>query len=287
MSESAHLIGTNPQIMGILNVPQELTDAGERTAVVMLSSGLLHRVGPFRLHVDLARALARIGIMSFRIDQAGRGDSSRSEGMTAGETIQAELAIVREFLAGSQGVDNVVLVGLCSGADDALELARHNAFVKGIVLLDGFAARTPWYYIAYYGQRILDPVRLGNIIKSRLKRLTAKSSGSGDNRNVEFEELAGIRNLSTVDDARTAFGALFERDGHALCVFTGGVKEYYCYQGQLRKNLKNRTSKVWLTEVFYPSANHTYPMVKHRNELVELIISWIADRFTSRVNNKN
>ena len=40
-----------------------------------------------------------------------------------------------------------------------------------------------------------------------------------------------------IKTAKASFESVFDRGGAALCVFTGGIKDYYCRDGQLRENL--------------------------------------------------
>lgn len=275
--ETAHLIGENPLLMGVLTLPPQ--DVARRdTAIVFLSSGLLHRPGPFRLHVDMARRLAQSGFVSLRLDQAGRGDSNRSQGMTTAETVRQEIQSVQQLLRAKAGTERLIVVGLCSGADDALEAASYCDAMIGLILLDGFAARTWRYYVTYYASRLFDPARLRIILGNRLARFRRKieSTSSGDTGQAE---LAVIRNFPDIDVAKDSFGSVFDRGGAALCVFTGGIKDYYCSDGQLRENLGLKKSDERLTELFYPDASHTYPFTVHRNELVRVTAEWCEQRF--------
>ena len=60
-------------------------------AVVLFNAGLIHRMGPFRLHVHLARRLAEQGLDVFRFDMPRIGDAP------AGTHPDAE-SVVREAL---------------------------------------------------------------------------------------------------------------------------------------------------------------------------------------------
>src|SRR5205823_3052307 len=54
--------------------------ATPRRAIVLLDAGATYRIGPNRLHVELARRLARDGDLVLRIDQSGIGDSAPRDG---------------------------------------------------------------------------------------------------------------------------------------------------------------------------------------------------------------
>ena len=53
MKEEIVTFGTNHQMVGVLSATE---DSSKRPVVLMFNSGFLHRVGPFRLWVDCARA---------------------------------------------------------------------------------------------------------------------------------------------------------------------------------------------------------------------------------------
>ena len=74
MSERPVMIGADRNLMGIVCEPDGPWPAS-RPAMIMLNAGLIHRVGPNRLHVRLARELAARGFLSLRLDLSGRGDS--------------------------------------------------------------------------------------------------------------------------------------------------------------------------------------------------------------------
>jgi hypothetical protein len=264
--------------MGVLSLPPD--DAKTRdAAVVILSAGLLHRVGPFRLNVDLARCLATAGFATLRLDQAGRGDSTRSEGLTSQETVQQELLAAGELIKTRTGIEKLIVVGLCSGADDALASIEFHENIMGIILLDGFAARTWRYFVTYYMSRLGSPARVMKILGARVRRLRTRIAGTSTGGEVGLAELSGVRDFPDLASARKAFGHLFERGGIALCIFTNGVGDYYCQHGQLRSNLGLDKNDDRLTEVFYPEANHTYPTVAHRKRMVRLAVDWCDQYF--------
>ena len=72
MNESAIEFGPGQEISAILTEPEHRVSD---VAVVIVNAGLVHRVGPFRLHVILARELARSGFLAVRMDVSGLGYS--------------------------------------------------------------------------------------------------------------------------------------------------------------------------------------------------------------------
>src|SRR6185436_6886506 len=81
------------QLVGILSYPPGAQPAARSDtlspatpaapAFIILNAGVLHRVGPHRLHVILARRIAASGLPSLRLDLGGIGDSIASSDATS------------------------------------------------------------------------------------------------------------------------------------------------------------------------------------------------------------
>ena len=107
-----------------------------RPAVVMFNAGLIHHVGPHRMHVKLARALAARGFGAARVDFAGIGDSmTRADRLSPIELMQREAGEVLDELE-RRGHRTFILLGLCSGAQAARQIACADARVRGVVLIN-------------------------------------------------------------------------------------------------------------------------------------------------------
>lgn len=112
---------------GLFGIETERAGAGDgaRPTVVLLSSGTDTHVGPSRLWVQLARRWAASGhARCVRVDLSGWGESDPRPGRPA-RVLRAPEAFddVAEVVAGVGDPRRVVLVGLCSGAYQALESA--------------------------------------------------------------------------------------------------------------------------------------------------------------------
>jgi pimeloyl-ACP methyl ester carboxylesterase len=111
--------------LGLFAIITQRPARPHRPTLVLLNTGSDHHIGPGRQWVEWGREMARRGFRSVRVDLSGLGDSPVRPGQIferpyapeAGEDIAEVIAQVDE----GQGV---VLVGLCSGARNALEAAR-------------------------------------------------------------------------------------------------------------------------------------------------------------------
>ena len=139
IGEEVVLFGSASTLVGIVTAPPiDATDAA-RPGVILLNAGLLHRIGPNRLHVELARRLAAMGLVVLRFDFSGVGDSDvRGDDLPFWETTIQETREAMTFLGKSRGPQRFVLMGLCSGAVGSFRTARVDSRVAGAVLLD------PW-----------------------------------------------------------------------------------------------------------------------------------------------
>ena len=66
MNESVIEFGNSNKISGVLTTPSNKSTSNP--CIILLNAGLLHKIGPYRLNVDLARNLSEKSFYSFRFD---------------------------------------------------------------------------------------------------------------------------------------------------------------------------------------------------------------------------
>ncbi len=137
--ESIHCISAAPALFGIVTEPTE--SSASLPWIVILNAGAAYRVGPGRLHVQLARQLAVLGYPCLRMDISGLGDSVAGSGQVENDTYAAtafrDIAIACDYLQSLQSGRPIVLMGLCSGAYAAFQSAAqlpHPALVESILI---------------------------------------------------------------------------------------------------------------------------------------------------------
>jgi alpha-beta hydrolase superfamily lysophospholipase len=108
-------------LFGVVTEPA--VDAG-LPPLVLLNVGLLHHIGPGGLWVDVARQWAAKGARVLRFDLGGIGESPalpyHSEGVEYPLEAVEDIVDAMRFVA-PDDYENVILVGICSGAYHALE----------------------------------------------------------------------------------------------------------------------------------------------------------------------
>ncbi len=124
MSEEAVLFGEMKSLVGIVTDPPEGGGNDHRPAIILLNPGMVHRVGPGRIYVTIARKLAAMGFVVLRFDLSGIGDSAvRHDNLPFDKSAVRETQNAMDFLQATRGLGHFILMGICSGARISLQAA--------------------------------------------------------------------------------------------------------------------------------------------------------------------
>ena len=136
--ESAELIGDAGRLFGVFSTPESPPPA--RRGLLLLNAGAVHRIGPSRLHVALARRWAALGHAVLRMDVAGIGDSlplaAEPENVVYTASASDDVAQAVAFLRRQPGVTEVHALGLCSGGYNAFKAAVAGVPLDGVLLIN-------------------------------------------------------------------------------------------------------------------------------------------------------
>lgn len=259
--ESSHVFGEG--LIGILHAGAAI--ASQETAVILLNAGMVHRIGPHRGSVELARAVAGAGFPVFRYDQSGLGDSPVSRQVSA-ERRHEELKAAMELVNARTGATRFVVGGICSAADDAFHLATIEPRVHGVLLLDGLAYRTPGYWLRHLPPRVFNPVKLWNWWRSRSHAQPG---------------MENFRDWPSRQDAIAAVKGMVSRDVRMLFVFTGGAYRYFNHAGQLPTALGGAIESRQVSSEYWPDCDHTFYLKRDRSRLQQRVISWLSQEYAS------
>lgn len=274
MTEEVLQFGGNTPMMGILTLPRESPDhLSEPLVFVLLNAGFLHRAGPRRLYVRLARTLAEVGFSTLRVDLTGRGDSSGRAELRNEHTLMADCQKIVSALEARLGPTKLVLGGLCSGADNAIALVQYEPRVVGMFLIDPTCYPDSGFKLRQFFRKYLDIPRIIAHLKQRIsgKKLLSEQPQDYDNLTI------GV--LPTQKQLRCAFQAICERKGRALSVFTSG-QEHYNKVGQLARILELPDYDQYCVERYFSTASHTFDIEKHRRLLLNEIKTWSSGFFS-------
>ena len=133
-SERPVRFGPAGRLFGMLAGP---TLESTLPAIVLLTTGVEHQVGPHRLYVPLARQWAATGHTVLRYDVGGVGDSITPPGEPENSSYPPhmldDLALAIAFVRRNVPNRPVIVAGLCSGGWASYLAAREGLPVEGIV----------------------------------------------------------------------------------------------------------------------------------------------------------
>lgn len=262
--------GEGGRLFGILTLPSvPFHNPQELPVFVFFNAGLLHRVGPHRLYVRLARDLSRMGFSSLRVDLAGKGDSPPRPGLANQQSAAADYEEILRVLESRLAPGPLVLAGLCSGADNAIRLTPKDSRVVGLVLLDPVCSPDDGFRTRAFVLKYTNTARYVAWLKRRFEAPTTPPRGSED----QVDPLT-IRDVPTWEQLRSAFECIRERKGRVLSVFTQYALPYYNQAGQLGRVLGVDGYQQYCTELFWPEAEHTYTLDVHRRRLMDAVKTW-------------
>jgi pimeloyl-ACP methyl ester carboxylesterase len=279
MKESVLSSGERGRLIGTLS---RATEAKSALCAVVLNAGIVARVGPHRLHVRIARAIADAGIPCLRLDLSGLGDSGPAPGTLTGDAqAVADVGHALDALKRRLGVDRFVLIGLCSGADDSYRAALADARVTGVVMLD------PWTYPTLRTRVLALTARFRRLgLLGVLRRIGARlaRSGSAANDGRSRAQL-GIRGAQSHAEFAAGLETLLERGVALHMLYTGALGDRYNYAAQFDEGFASAGLSGRVSVAYWPEVNHTFTEREMQARLAQQLVTWIkaivAARFTS------
>lgn len=108
---------------------------GENKKIILFLHGWgTYRIGPHQIFVHAARHFQKLGYSSLRFDFSGRGESEGDyHSMSLIDMIQDVKAAVTS-LESRLDVEEIILVGMCSGGEVAVAAAQFSEKIKKVIL---------------------------------------------------------------------------------------------------------------------------------------------------------
>jgi pimeloyl-ACP methyl ester carboxylesterase len=277
--EEAILFGDDRRLSGVITDPAPGTALPDAPAAVLLHAGRIHRVGPNRIYVALARALASLGFTVLRFDLSGIGESDvRRDNTPFQEAEMQDVAAALDFLGSSRGADQFVLMGLCSGAALSAFCAAADPRVSGVVLINierypitrrqqlrayGRKVRRYWWKVA-----LRRPVLIVRAFRARgpVQGLLAQ-----EDLPVEQDQSAALRILAEL-----------RRQGvRVLIVYSEAEVGLDYLQVIAGRPLREAIESGDVTLTIVPGADHVFTVLASQRRLVEGVSDWFVETYVS------
>jgi acyl transferase domain-containing protein len=265
MKRDAVVFGRKKHLMGIFSEVQ-----GSSRAVILWNTGVSSRGGPFRLNAALSEALVNEGYSVLRFDLSKLGDSSDPEENHSFQLRNSlDLKDAVDLVTDRSGIEDIILVGLCSGAMDAYYFALEDKRIKGLFMLDALVYPTPRHKLTFLALRLSSPYRWKRIAKKLLGKI-----------NYQAAELLPAdyfeSNYPSVAEASQGFEQLLERDVRLQLIYTGGFTPYYSYRTQFYDMLPAVPNKTRIEVDYWPEVDHLFMLLEDRRRFVAKVLAWIS-----------
>lgn len=205
----------------------------------------------------------------FRFDLSGLGDSlPREDARSERERVLADLDEALNFLQREFGYRRFVIVGLCSGADNAHWAGLEERRIAGAVMLDGPGYPNLKFHIARWVSVLLRPGEWLSMI-------------SGVLGNSPRQEVF-VRPFPPREQAEQEIRSMAERGMKLLYMYTGGVERYFNHRSQFSENFPSVVCNRQGANVQYefnPQFDHTYSDLQHRHYLFGRVRDWLTAQF--------
>jgi len=293
--ERALLFGEAKALAAVIAEPPSALDPG-RPAIVFLDAGVLHHVGPNRVHVRLARELAQEGFLSIRFDFSGLGDSRpRRDAVPFAESAVAEARQAMDVLA-ARGARSFLLFGICSGADAALRVALEDTRVAGAALVEPYLVEGPGYMIYAYRRKLLNPLSWWRLLRGRSEFLTTLAArrrargGSAVAPGAPRAAAAGPVEpaadevpliLPSRREIARQVRALVEKEVDLCFVYAREGPAYHNWLVLLRREVRPALVRGWARVLAIPRTDHVFTPRAAQDRLVAAVRSW-ANAVASR-----
>lgn len=276
--EQAVLLGPRASLVGVLT---RGGGAPSQRVAVILNAGIIHRAGPNRLTVQLARDIAADGLDVLRFDLSGIGDSApRRDEMLPLDAAMADIREVFETLEKQWHKHEFVLVGLCSGADHSVVFAGGDPRVIGMVLLDPTMPHTPQYHLRFYLWKLHGLLeikrlqRLASRIAAYVKGVSSirKSDASEPMPNPQGLDLdsSAIR-----ESTQRVYSAALKDGRRMLAIFSDGLPSQHNYERQLVDALPGVNFGSQYQSAYIHGADHVFTDEVHRDRVKSIVRRWI------------
>jgi pimeloyl-ACP methyl ester carboxylesterase len=272
--ERAVSFGLNGCLIGIVTEPAH--PAADLPKLVAINGGILPRSGRARIYVTLSRRLASLGYSVLRFDMSGIGDSlSRGDGLPPIDAAIQDIKDALDWFVGNDG--QVVLMGLCDGANFAAHRASIDPRVVGAVLIDPLIPRTPRYRILHFRRRIVTPTIWREIASGthpvwRTVKMKTTALLGQDGARAEFDPNDPV----ITEQLREIFQGLVDNEVEVYAIFTGGMQHRHCYREQLLDAFPTIRFTDKLRLEYFEANDHHFEWPPHRAWLLTAVEGWLT-----------
>ena len=286
MKEQVLVFGKTNSLVGIVIDPPKIESNNHLPAIIFLNAQGVHRVGPNRLYVKMARNLAAMGFVTLRFDFSGIGDSEvRADSLLFKRSIVEETQEAMDHLSAAKGIERFILIGIHSGAMNSLKTACTDPRVLGVILINtmGYGGKALNSYVTNCRlARIYREIGWFNP-QGWLRIITGKSNYRNMLRVLGFQlRRAFTRDRKTIPkshggtpDLRRDLCLLARRGAHLLLIYSAGNLGLDYLQAIPDDEIRGPRSRGTLRVEIIPQADSTFTLLRTQEHLCGIVQDWI------------
>lgn len=278
MGEHTILFGPGDGLVGTVALPQVPAQGAGGIGLLLFNAGVVHRVGPHRINVRIARRLAEAGVASMRFDLAGHGDSARPSGERSfGDQAVVDIRAAMDALSAAANVRHFAIFGFCSGAYHGFAAALVDERIRGILMFDAFRYPTRKTRVVHYFRRLRQPHVMRAVAGAARRAIVGLGSGlrAGDGGTPRPEpEIGRIDFIPPKAEFAQAMKELLDRGVGIHFIYSGGSIREYNYAGQFRDAFASAGIGERIQADFLPELDHVATGLAHQEDLTRRVVSW-------------
>ncbi len=285
--------GKSSSLSGILSYSET---SKPKFCIVYLNAGIVHKVGPNCIYVNLSRNLCMEGIWGFRFDYSGLGDNINEGDDTSSEDKKlSEIEQSIDTINKETGISKFIIIALCSSSSVALDAFKLIKAVKGAVIIDGLFLGNSGgkelimeaikrCRIRYYKKSLKSVIRWKKLITGKSKVLNKKSIHVIINLFYEklshrFRTTTKTKDVDAINQSARPILKWGEivTDKKVYLIFTEGGYMYDLYNLSLKKGLIAKSSNNNYKMEFIKNIDHTFTPKWSQEELISKIKFWLKN----------
>ena len=287
MNEIVYNFGQENVLCGTLTSPEHKNNSDSLPCFILLNAGLVNQAGPFRLHAELSRELAKHNFHTLRFDLSGIGDSLKHrDSRPHDEQIAGDIANALDLVTDKTGIEKFVLMGICTGADNTHKATLADSRVIGAIMIDGYVYKTLGYHFRHLCPRIFNP----SIGYQWLKRLLTPTSSTKSDHSVTSnleqklvtEKEVYYWELPPKQAVLADLKNFIERQVNQVYIFTDNWSWSFNHKNQFHEMYKQVDFKELATCVYFDQADHIYTLVRDREKLINTVCDWADKTYTHK-----
>lgn len=275
MNENILTFGPGGRLAGTLTRPD---GPSSPTAILLLNAGIIHRMGPHRINVKLARALAAKGHTVLRLDLSGQGDSETSDSaLSYDQQAVADLQAAMDHIQRLTSIQTFALAGICSAAHHGVSTAMVDDRLKALWLMDTHAYPNTKTTLMRARRQL--QVDLPGTLKGwagRLPGMVLKRLNPGPRQTEPIRQLQDNAYTSpALEEFAARMQVMIDKRVHVQLVYSGSFLWQFNYSGQWRDTFKAYGDVADLPCDLITDLDHTASTLHAQQRLIDSVARFV------------